>query len=209
MSDEKAPTPPSGGWLPQLMAVVNLPTIIVGPAGNAISRLIAGAAEIPAAKLEQWAQQIRDRTNGKSIVNDAIASAAANRVIAHERLLDRAVESLIAKEYRKQSNKEAVARRTIEHLQVPAIPGRPRQEGEPKDIDDDWMNVFERHVEDASSERLQDLLGPRSGRRDKEAGKFLAKDFELHCRTGRTGSKGFRTNNRSDCGRQICSAIRG
>jgi hypothetical protein len=190
MSDEKTPTPPGGGWLSQLMAGVNLPTIIVGPAGNAISRLIAGAAEIPAAKFEQWAQQIRDRTKGKSIVNDAIASAVVDRAVADERLLDRAVESLIAKEYRKQSNKEAVARKTIEHLQDPPIPG-PQQGRELRDIDNDWMNVFERHAENASSERLRDLWGRVLAGEIRRPGHFSLKTLSFIAELDEAVAKAF------------------
>ena len=54
---------------------------------------------------------------------------------------------------RKQSNKESVARKAIEHLgeEMPA----PDTSGP----SDDWMNQFEKYAEDASSDRLQELWG--------------------------------------------------
>lgn len=140
--------PDGGGFLDQL----NLPKIVAGPAGEAISRLIGGAVDIPAAWLAQVAQGVKDRTEAKSVVSKAVADAAANLAKNDPEVVQRAAHSLLAKELRHQTNREAIARKTIEHL------GEDPLEKTSKP-DDDWLNVFERYAEDASSERLQDVWG--------------------------------------------------
>jgi hypothetical protein len=54
----------SGPWDKIIEAIsdANLPKFILGPAGEALARLIAGGADIPAAWLEQRAQAIKDRS---------------------------------------------------------------------------------------------------------------------------------------------------
>lgn len=137
-----------GGFLDQL----NLPKIVAGPAGEAISRLIGGAVDIPAAWLAQVAQGVKDRTEAKSVVSKAVADAAANLARNDPEVVQRAAHSLLAKELRHQTNREAIARKAIEHLGEEPL----EQTTKP---DDDWLNVFERYAEDASSERLQDVWG--------------------------------------------------
>jgi hypothetical protein len=137
-----------GGFLDQL----NLPKIVAGPAGEAISRLIGGAVDIPAAWLAQVAQGVKDRTEAKSVVSKAVADAAANLARNDPEVVQRAAHSLLAKELRHQTNREAIARKTIEHLGEEPL----EQTTKP---DEDWLNVFERYAEDASSERLQDVWG--------------------------------------------------
>jgi hypothetical protein len=140
--------PTGGSFLEEL----NLPKIVAGPAGEAIARLIGGAVDIPAAWLNRVAQGIKDNTEAKSEVSKAVAEAAANLVKNDPEVVQRAAHSLLSKELRHQTNREAIARKTIQNLaEEPAA-----QTTKPED---DWLNVFERYAEDASSDRLQDLWG--------------------------------------------------
>jgi hypothetical protein len=137
-----------GGFLDQF----NLPKIVAGPAGEAISRLIGGAVDIPAAWLAGVTQRIKDRTEARSVVSKAVADTAATLAKNDPEVIQRAAHSLLAKELRHQTNREEIARKTIEYLEDDP----PTQTVKP---DDDWLNVFERYAEDASSERLQDIWG--------------------------------------------------
>jgi hypothetical protein len=131
---------------------LNIPKLVGGPAGEAIARLIGGAVDIPAAWLNRVAQGIKDKTEAKTVVSKAVADAAANLVKHDPEIMQRAAHSLLSKELRHQINRESIARKTIENLaEEPAT-----QTTKP---DDDWLNVFERYAEDASSDRLQDLWG--------------------------------------------------
>ena len=147
-------TPESSSSSSEIFAGLNLPTVIAGPAGKAISRLIAGIAEFGSAWLQGLAQQIGDSAAARSAGQKAIGDAAAKIAASDDALVQRAVHALVAKEYRHQKNKESVVLKTIDILkntndQNPLTT--------PPDVDDDWINVFERYAEAASSERFRDL----------------------------------------------------
>ena len=144
----------TGSWWSDFLKEFNLPKVIAGPAGEAISRLIAGAADIPAAYLQQVAQGVRDKTEAKTVVSKAIAETAANIAKNDPEIVKRAAHSLLSKELRNQSNKEAIAKKTLEILQEE----HPKEATtEPKSVEADWMNVFEKFAGDASSERMQEM----------------------------------------------------
>lgn len=138
----------SQGWLSQL----NLPNLIAGPAGEALSRLIAGATDIPVALLEQQAQKIRTKTEGQKFVSEAMAKAVAENSCANAALVERATNTFLAKEIRKQANKEAIARKTVKHLR-----NEPSGEENPSMPEEDWFNMFEQYAEHASSEKFQEI----------------------------------------------------
>lgn len=128
-----------------------LPQFIAGPAGKAISRLIGGAADIPAAYLEQLSQAVRDRTRARSIIVTKVAEASASAASSDQDVLDRAISHYAGELHRSQLNREAIAAQTLEHL---------RRDPPPLDTpgpEDDWLNSFQRNASEASSERMQDL----------------------------------------------------
>jgi hypothetical protein len=134
----------------EVLGKINLPKMIAGPAGEAISRLIAGGADIPAAWLEQKAKAIRDKTDGQSLVAKTLAGAAAELVKNDPALVQRAADAFIAKEIRHQHNRESIAIKAVEHL-------KETPEAETTRADDDWLNMYARHAQEASSDRLQDI----------------------------------------------------
>jgi hypothetical protein len=139
---------------------LNLPQMIAGPAGKAISRLVAGVIEIPAAFLDSFAQSIKDKTTARSTVSNEVAKAAAKLASDDKDIVARAAHNLLAKEYRHQKNKEEIAKKAIEILQEQtgnerSAPNKDAKEGDY--VDEDWLNVFEKYAQDASSERLQKL----------------------------------------------------
>jgi hypothetical protein len=162
MSDDLVP-PTSSSALEAFVKQFNLPEIIAGPAGKAIARLVASAAEIPAAYLEDFAQSIKNRTSAKQIVSNEVAAAAAKLASNDHDIIARAAHNLIAKEYRRQKNEENIATIAIDLLQSETA-GHAVAEQQPgekippsRDVDEDWLNVFEKYAEDASSEKMQIL----------------------------------------------------
>lgn len=143
---------------------LNLPEMIAGPAGKAVSRLIAGVVDIPAAYLDSFTQGIKDKTVARTRVNQEVAAAAAKIAAGDEDIVARAAHNLLAKEYRHQKNKEDIARKALEILQDETkaltnnvAPENGATQAPPPNVDDDWLNVFERYAENASSERVQEL----------------------------------------------------
>ena len=163
MANDLVPSPPSSP-LEAFIKQFNLPEVIAGPAGKAIGRLVASVVEIPAAYLDDFAHGIRNRTSAKQVVNNEVAAAAARLASNDHDIVARAAHNLIAKEYRRQKNKEDIAIKTIdilaEELAHELTPQQPKP-GEtglpPQDVDEDWLNVFEKYAEDASSEKMQML----------------------------------------------------
>jgi Protein of unknown function (DUF2806) len=146
MPGDLVPAEGGGGFLDQF----NLPKILAGPAGEAIARLIGGTVDIPAAWLNGVVQGIKDKTEAKTVVSKAVADAAANLARNDPEIVQRAAHALLTKELRHQANRESIARKTIEHLE-----DTPQEQTTAPD--EDWLNVFARYAEDASSERLQNL----------------------------------------------------
>jgi hypothetical protein len=149
MADDLIPTG-EPGFLDKL----NLPKLVAGSAGEAISRLVAGAVDIPAAWMNQFAQGIKDKTEAKSAVSKAVGDAAAQLAVSNPEIVKRAAYSLLSKQIRGQANREAIAKKTAEVLNDETDQPQPEQT---QKVDDDWLNVFEKYAEDASSERLQIL----------------------------------------------------
>ncbi len=138
---------------PSILTNLNLPQVLLGPAGAALSRLIGKATDIPAAKLESHAQKIKDETAARSTVTKAIAQAVAKQAVKDPAIMNRAMESFVVKEFRKQENKEAVAKKTAELL----AEAPPPTDEKPAEPESDWMNVFELHAENASTERMREM----------------------------------------------------
>lgn len=135
-------------WLENL-AEGGLPQMIAGPAGKAISRLVGATVEIPAAYIDSFTQSINDKAMAKSMLTQAMGEKAAEMAVADPDLMDRAMNGFLGRELRAQTNKEEIAKIAIEELKNNA----PNQDSEGPS--DDWMNKFERHAEDASSDDLR------------------------------------------------------
>jgi hypothetical protein len=151
MGDEIVPIETSS-WS-DVLQELNIPKLIAGPAGEAISRLVGHAVDIPSEYVKNIKQGIQDKREARSEVSKALARAAATEVAADKELVHRAAQSFLAKELRSQANKEAVAKKAIEHLSH-----KSEQDGAKAEApEEDWLNAFERYAENASSERLRDL----------------------------------------------------
>lgn len=141
-------------------AIVGIPRGLVPAAVKALDRLIGAAVDIPVAWLGQKRARIEAQTETYKLVEASIAKAAASEAGADQATVQRAVDVLVRKAYRRQTNREAVAVAMIEDLSQSEPSGTPKAVTPPiGDVDDDWLNVFERYAEDASSERMQKLWG--------------------------------------------------
>jgi Protein of unknown function (DUF2806) len=139
------------GALPTILESINLPSVLGGAAGVAISRLIGGVIDYPIAWFDRASQAVRDKTTAKSIVNDALANSVALQLSNDPELVQRAKNSFLTSEFRKQINRESVAQKTIEHLaEQPAV-------ADAVPIEDDWLDYFSSYAEKANSEKLRDL----------------------------------------------------
>lgn len=152
-NDANVPTIPN--WMTEAGKNVNLPALLLGPAGAAISRLIGGLTDIPAAWLQAKADEIKATGEARRSVKLALAGAAGAKAISQSELVEQAMISFLPDHLRKQSNREAVAQKALDDLgqNTEAVT---KNAAEPEA---DWMNVFGRYAEDATSDRLRDLWG--------------------------------------------------
>jgi gas vesicle protein len=155
---EDNPPSTTGSAMEGILTEYNLPQILAGPAGKAICRLIAGVVDIPPVYLNSFTQGINASGESKALVNKEIAAAAAMLVAQNEGIAARSAYSLLAKEYRHQKNKENIIKKTMKLLGDDASAMvETDQTSSPQSVDEDWMNVFEKFAEDASTDRMQTL----------------------------------------------------
>lgn len=154
MNDEPVENLPA----PIASALGNIAQALVPNSIKALNRLVGAAVEVPVAWLERQKAKIEARTLSMTSVEEAVGRSAAAHVSADPEITERAVESLVSRSYRKQENREKVGAAMLDELGGSAKGGEAAESSKDQ-IDDDWLNVFERYAEDASSERMQRLWG--------------------------------------------------
>lgn len=161
-------------------AIASVPKALVPGVVKALDRLLGAAIDIPVAKLAQVKAKIDAQTESYKLVEASIATSAALGAGADADTAQRAIEVLVRKEYRKQINREAVATAMIEDMRDHA---ESLDAGAAKapiaEVDEDWLNVFERYAEDASSERLQGLWGRVLSGEVRKPGRFSTRTLRF------------------------------
>lgn len=147
---------------------------------KALDRLLGAAADVPAAWLAQKKAKIDAQTESYKLVEASIAQAAAVGAGADLDTAQRAMNVLVRKEYRKQTNREAVAAAMVEDMREHASEAADGASSPPAaELDEDWLNLFERYVEDASSDRLQGLWGRVLAGEIRKPGRFSARTLRF------------------------------
>lgn len=140
-------------------AIAGVPKALVPSSIKALDRLVGAAVDIPVAWLAQKKAKIDAQTQAYTLVEASIAKGVADEAGADQETVQRALNILVRKQYRKQINREAVAEAMIEDLASPEKQQNENITAPPPDLDTDWLNVFERYAEDASTVRMQNLWG--------------------------------------------------
>jgi len=161
-------------------ALVSIPKGMVPGVVKALDRLLGAAVDVPVAWLNQQKGKIDAQTESYRLVEASIAKAAAVDASMDPETTQRAVSTLVRKAYQKQVNRDAVARAMVEELREDLEEGGATAV-EPPDAepDEDWLNVFERYAEDASSDRLQGLWGRVLAGEIRRPGKFSTRTLRF------------------------------
>lgn len=147
---------------------------------KALDRLVGAAIDVPVAKLEQKKAKIDAQTESYKLVEAAIAQAVVAQAGGDPETSQRAMSVLVRKEYRKQINREAVAAAMVEDMREHASNlASVNAELPTAELDEDWLNVFERYAEDASSERLQGLWGRVLAGEIRQPGRFSSRTLRF------------------------------
>lgn len=162
-------------------AIVSIPKGLTPSVIKALDRLVAASVDIPVAWLQQKKVQIESQTASYKMVEDSIAQTVALDAGGDPEIAQRAMDTLVRKEYRKQSNREAVAMAMVEDMREDdaANISESGAANVVKEIDEDWLNVFERYAEDASSERLQGLWGRVLAGEVRRPGKYSTRTLRF------------------------------
>ncbi len=140
--------------------IAGVPKALVPATLKALDRLIGGVVDIPAAWLAQQKAKIDAQTEAYKDVEAQIAKAAAAQAGASTAIVGRAVDVLVRNAYKKQTNREAVGAATlIELSERPQFGNNSASEPPADEPEEEWLNVFERYAEEASTERMQKLWG--------------------------------------------------
>lgn len=161
-------------------AIAGIPKSLVPASIKALDRLVGALVDIPAAWLAQKKASIESQTRAYGTVEGALANAVAAQAAGDSATVQRAVEVLVRKSYRQQVNREAVAVAMLEDLsEGSAVDEGVGIQEQTKSIDDDWLNVFERYAEDASTERMQKLWGRVLSGEVRKPGRFAMRTLRF------------------------------
>ena len=145
--EEQSPTN-----LPTTISVSGVPAKLRGKAFKWVLRLVGATF---GARIVEEVRQNLDTSAGRTRVTMILADEVGRRAIANPETMELAMARLLGDEFRRQENREAVASAAIESLEEAAEAEAPTTD----DVDEDWLNIFSRYAEDASSERMQKLWG--------------------------------------------------
>ncbi|HEX5536377.1 MAG TPA: hypothetical protein VFX27_04225, partial [Sphingobium sp.] len=127
--------------------IAAVPKALVPASLKALDRLVGAAVDIPVAWLAQKKAKIDAQTQAYTLVEASIAKAAAAEAGADKETIQRAVDVLVRKSYRKQLNREAVATAMLADLTANTEHVTFESSGNLGGPDEDWLNVFERYAE--------------------------------------------------------------
>lgn len=162
-------------------AILSIPKGLTPGMIKALDRLVCASIDVPIAWLNQKNAKIDAQTESYKLVEASVAKSVASDVDGDAEIVQRAMTTLVRKEYRKQTNKEAVAAAMVEDMRSEVAGTSVPQEDSQTDaeIDEDWLNVFERYAEDASSERLQGLWGKVLAGEVRRPGRFSTRTLRF------------------------------
>lgn len=142
---------------------------------RAIGYLFGGITNYLAAWTRRPTQGVDDKTAAKSLIVEAVAKAAAEAAAKDPEIVSAAVRSWLPKELRRQENKARVVEQAAAALTEKSDEDLPPA----SDVEEDWLNAFERFCEDASSEKIQQLWGRVLAREVTSPGSFSKSTIRL------------------------------
>jgi hypothetical protein len=143
---------------------------------SALDRLVGAALDWPAAFFEGAAGKKRLSDEIDAQLRRAQAAVAEAQIAGNQALGGVLIDSVLVEGARKQKNVSGVAIEAVEAMKAlpPPTSEETHSEGNQADdnLDSDWMNMFIRFAEDASSEQLQQLWGRVLAGEVRKSGSF-------------------------------------
>lgn len=146
---------------------IPLPPSVKKSFWKSIGMLITGMADVPAAKLESIARNLRTEGQAKDAVTIAAAKAAAKQFNESPELADRAVNHFAARIVREQGNREDIAK-----LAVKDILKSPPTGDTSTTVEDDWLAMFAEIAQKKSNTEMQLYLSKILAGEIRQPGSF-------------------------------------
>ena len=121
----------------------------------AIDRLIGNFVDIPGNYFDLLNKRIENQKTAERELSKVEVESARKKLLSSDECGERLLVNVLSKEGRRQKNKQAVGLQTIALLDEKESSAEPPTKDP---IENDWLNIFEKYAEDASSERMRDLL---------------------------------------------------
>ncbi len=134
----------------------------------ALDRLGGSILDVPVAKLESIAQEIRAESVAKQALIKVEGDTAEKKLLSSPEFGDRVVSGFLKDQTRKQINRDAIMIEAAELLRLP----KPDDETNETLLDDDWLNTFDRYAGEASSDRFRRLWAQVLTGEIRRPGKF-------------------------------------
>lgn len=141
---------------------------------KAVSFLFGGVGSYISTWIRRASQPVDDKTDARSLITKAVAEAAAKEASSDPEIVRAAIAAYLPKELRRAENKARVVQAAAATLIE-----QPENRASSDEIDEDWLNMFERSCEDASSEQMQRMWGRVLAGEITEPGRFAKSTVRL------------------------------
>ena len=138
------------------LAKLNLPQVVLGRAGSALSEIVGSAVDIPKARLERISDKIRAETKRQINFDDKVHDSVTALALNERAFVDRAYDNQTRRLLKGQLNREKIAKialAELNHKKSSAF------DEETESVSEDWLNQFSGHAESISTEKMQLVWG--------------------------------------------------
>lgn len=172
------------GWISKL----NLPQIILGRAGAALSEIVGSAVDIPKAGVERVSAKIRAETDRQIQFDDQIHKKATELALTDDAFIARALDSNAKRLLKGQYNRERIARVALNDLEEGGVEDARLDE---EKVSEDWLNYFSGYAEKVSSLEMQEFWGKLLAGEIRKPGQFSLSTMRILAETDAETAKKF------------------
>ncbi len=144
----------------------------------AVDRLGGNIVELINVPIEQRNSRLRAKISADGNLIEAITQKAIERLDNDSEFADRAISLHLGGLLRKQQNKDAVIEEAMEDLRISPPSGVQAETGG-ETLGDEFLDRFERHAEEASSEKLRQKWGKVLASEIRKPGTFSLKALRI------------------------------
>lgn len=145
---------------------------------SGIDRLLGNITELVNIPLEERHALRRERLSARMKIERAATEVMIDQIKADPDVARRAIEGNLSQSLRRLENKEVVAKIALEQLEL-SPPLEEQERSGPEELSQDFLNAFERHAEDASTEELRHKWASVLAAEIKQPGTFTKKAMRI------------------------------